>query len=57
MSRLILLAGERFGRFAVLIFAFPLFIPLLIWRSELVAERVRHFDGEWTSRVADHLDR
>ncbi|TIQ35483.1 MAG: hypothetical protein E5X48_14035 [Mesorhizobium sp.] len=26
-------------------------------RSEMVAERVRRFDGEWTSRVADHLDR
>lgn len=26
-------------------------------RSETVTERVRHFDEEWTSRVADHLDR
>ncbi|MCP9230216.1 hypothetical protein NMG46_08145 [Mesorhizobium sp. LMG 17147] len=23
----------------------------------IVAERVRHFDGEWTSNIADDLDR
>ncbi|TGP38758.1 hypothetical protein EN826_003820 [Mesorhizobium sp. M1D.F.Ca.ET.183.01.1.1] len=31
MSRLVLLAGERFGRFAVLLFALPLFVPLGVW--------------------------
>ncbi|UVK36912.1 M48 family metallopeptidase [Mesorhizobium sp. AR10] len=25
--------------------------------NEIVAERVHHFDGEWTSKIADHLDR
>lgn len=25
--------------------------------NEVVTERVHHFDGEWTSKVADHLDR
>ncbi|RUT99476.1 hypothetical protein EOD23_25030 [Mesorhizobium sp. USDA-HM6] len=31
MSRLLLIAGERFGRFAVLLFALPLFVPLVVW--------------------------
>lgn len=31
MSRLILLAGEHFGRFAILFFALPLFFPLGVW--------------------------
>ncbi|WP_296746213.1 M48 family metallopeptidase [Mesorhizobium sp.] len=26
-------------------------------RDDTIAERIRHFDGEWTSRVSDHLDR
>ncbi|WP_292061394.1 hypothetical protein [Mesorhizobium sp.] len=30
MSRLVLIAGERFGRFAVLLFGLPLFIPLVV---------------------------
>ncbi|MBZ9719965.1 M48 family metallopeptidase [Mesorhizobium sp. AD1-1] len=31
MSRLILYSGTRFGRFAILLFALPLFCPVLLW--------------------------
>lgn len=31
MSRLVLFAGRRFGRFAILLFAVPLLIPLVVW--------------------------
>ncbi|MER9430142.1 hypothetical protein [Mesorhizobium sp. M0408] len=31
MSRLVLYVGARFGRFAVLLFALPLFCPIVLW--------------------------
>ena len=31
MSRLVLYAGRRFGRFAILLFALPLLVPLFAW--------------------------
>ncbi|MER8804448.1 M48 family metalloprotease [Mesorhizobium sp. M0998] len=31
MSRLVLYVGARFGRFAILLFALPLFCPILLW--------------------------
>lgn len=31
MSRAVLWAGERLGRFAILLFALPLLLPLVVW--------------------------
>lgn len=37
----------------------PVLVPALssLLSNEMVAERVRHFDSEWTSTIADYLDR
>ncbi|TIS25741.1 MAG: hypothetical protein E5X07_11270 [Mesorhizobium sp.] len=37
----------------------PVLVPALssLLSNEMVAERVRHFDSEWTSKIANYLDR